>query len=397
MRGKIRRLAKAAYKRAAPALIVEHCSQTLYQSLLYLIRRYEQSGESACISDIDALVHKVRSTQRPDGGFDIGYAFNFGYMHRRGESTAPEILMLVPLIHIYRMQLGVHVEDIIQKGIAWILRNKVDVSEDMSYVPYGPCSTRRVAVYNGVSFAQAPVAMWAATTNDGGLLDLARRMNRYLCSKVIDSGVGRVMPYTEPRPGLTSAEREKVDYYHLAQQAEMHFLSAREINSEDSKELGLAFAATLAQLSSSTDVIPYLNNELFQGHIHAWGHASTIAAFVDAFECTGQREYLAHAQKQCAWLLCHAYREDYFVPVLLPDGCSLDTNYYPRSDAWVLASLQKYSAYADATMRKFLDDALSKVYARLRSADFTGVENHASTTLRLMIADVAKKILGAAP
>lgn len=342
------------------------------------------------------IVAIVRKIQRPDGGFDIGYAFNFGLLHAKGESTAPESLMLVPLILCKQLEFDVSVTDVIERGIRWILERMVYVDERSAYMPYGPDRSKDVIVYNGTSFAQAPLSMWGSITGRAALLQHSEDMVRYLAERAFSSGSGLVMPYSEPRIGMLKEEIEKIDYYHLAQQAEMHFLSARWAGSSLSRQLAVGFATTLRSLSSRCDVIPYLNNGLFHHEVHAWGLASTVAALVDAFEFTGDRSFLDAAAKQYEWLSVHALRDDTVVPVLAEDGRAIDQAYYPRSDAWVVAALSKFLPHLGREDREKGGAQLERIYQRIARSDFSGYDNHASTRLRLVLSAGAKKVLGRA-
>ncbi len=86
-----------AYKTLLRRPYVRYCSQTIYESLLGCMRMWEATSKNKRKERADKILGILLKIQRPDGGFDNGYDFNFGRLHKKGQSTAPELVGLVAL------------------------------------------------------------------------------------------------------------------------------------------------------------------------------------------------------------------------------------------------------------------------------------------------------------
>ncbi|MGF1710712.1 hypothetical protein L4C37_09070 [Vibrio kagoshimensis] len=391
---KIRKIAKEIYKKTFPVIYVKNCSQTLYEVLMFAINIYHSDKSDDNLKRVNICVDNLISIQRKDGGFDIGYDFYFGYYHRKGESTAPETLSVVALIRAFEITQDTQTKKAIDKGINWIVSNEEKVDKDRSYIPYGPYSTRDIAVYNGTSFALASIAMWAKITNDNRLYSLSERLNRYLFDKLEFNNLGGYIRYNDPHENTLPEDREKVDFYHLAQQAEMHYLSYKYTGDETALKICEGFWQTIYTLYESGVVIPYLNNNQFDNQVHLWGYSSCIAAFLDAFEYYGNDKYSNAAFDIKNWIMDKAFESDYFYPVLNNEGTPLDRNFYPRSDAWVIASISKLKTHSPNMLDDSEYESIIACYKRIEENEFSGKENHATTFFRFQLMKFVKGILG---
>ncbi|ACH64938.1 hypothetical protein VFMJ11_0164 [Aliivibrio fischeri MJ11] len=391
---KVRKLAKKIYKKVFPIIYVEHCSQTLYEVLLFAINIYNNERNDKNLKRINLCVDNLISIQRKDGGFDIGYDFYFGYYHYKGESTAPETLSIVALIKAFEITNDERTKSAIERGVRWILNNEEQVDKDRSYIPYGPYSTRDVVVYNGTSFAQAPVAMWAKITNDVALYGLSKRLNHYLLDKLEFNSLGGYIKYNDPHENTLPEDREKIDYYHLAQQAEMHYLSYMYTSDKAALELCKGFWKTIYTLYKVDVVIPYLNNNQFDNQVHLWGYSSCISALIDAFDYYGDEKYINAAYDIKNWIMSKAFVSHYFFPVVDNSGAPVDMNIYPRSDAWVIASIAKLKLYNPSMLKNLESKSILKCYEQIENNEFSGKENHATNLYRFKLMNVAKSILG---
>lgn len=100
----MKQIAKTIYKKIFPTLYVKHCSQTIYQALLATLHMHEATNEKYWFDEAKKLKDIMIDIQQKDGGWDIGYFFNFGYNHHKGESTSPELLSLVALIKYWEIE-----------------------------------------------------------------------------------------------------------------------------------------------------------------------------------------------------------------------------------------------------------------------------------------------------
>lgn len=377
----IKSFCKKIYQKLFPILEVQYCSQTIYQSLLMTLNMYKITKEKYWFDEAKKTKDILIKIQQNDGGWDIGYYFNFGYRHNKGESTSPELLSIVALIRFWEVEQDKNVENAIQRGIDWIISNSIRVENDWA-IPYGPYSIKKVVVYNGISFAQAPLAMWAKYEKDlnrkNKLIEIYKGMNRYLEKNVVYTKDGGYMKYSIPRPDMTQEQVDKIDYYHLAQQAEMHFYANEYYPDENAFKIYKSFIDYLLYLHKTNNVIPYVNNNLFKNNVHVWGYASTLNAFI----LEAGFEYKKAAMFTKDWLLKYSFNKNYFYPVLSSDGLVIDKNYYPRSDAWVLHALSMYYAIEK---EKKLEKIINKSYKKLSNSDFSGLENHANTHFRRLI------------
>lgn len=383
----MKQIAKTIYKKIFPTLYVKHCSQTIYQALLATLHMYEATNEKYWLDEAKKLKDIMIDIQQKDGGWDIGYFFNFGYNHSKGESTSPELLSLVALIKYWEIDKDERVKLSIQKGIDWIINNSYELKDDW-VIPYGPYSTKDVVVYNGISFAQAPLAMWSKYEENierkNKIIEIYRGMNRYLAKQLIKTDNGSYMLYSVPCDGMDDKAREKVDYYHMAQQLEMHNYANEYCPDENALKIVLEFGEHLLSIQKEDGAISYFNNDPFIG-IHLWGFCSNINAFLDIHKIMKNEKYLNGATKIKDWIMKNAYNYQlkHFSPILDERGNNLNLEYYPRSDAWVINSLSKYFSINQN------DDELKKIikntYETLVSSNYSGLENHAGSKTKLFI------------
>ena len=316
----MKQIAKTIYKKIFPTLYVKHCSQTIYQALLAALHMYEATNEKYWLDEAKKLKDIMIDIQQQDGGWDIGYFFNFGYNHHKGESTSPELLSLVALIKYWEIEKDERVKQSIHKGIDWIINNSYELETDW-VIPYGPYSTKDVVVYNGMSFAQAPLAMWSKYEEDierkNKIIEIYRGMNRYLAKQLIKTDNGSYMFYSLPREGMDDKAREKVDYYHMAQQLEMHNYANNYCPDENSLKIVLEFGEHLLSMQEEDGQIQYLNNEPNKG-IHLWGYCSIINAFIDMNFITSNYDFDMGAKKIVNWISKYGYveKDKCFYPIV---------------------------------------------------------------------------------
>ena len=384
---------------------VRHCSQTVYQALLGCCRMWQATGDAKWQKRASSLHDLLQQIQRPDGGFDIGYDFNFGLLHKTGDSTAPELVGLAALCEyaqLFNDQSGAAAA---HRAAEWIRCHAKWVSVDRVAVPYSPHTTNDVMVYNGTSFACGALGLYIARFGgDNELRTLYEGMVCYLDSALSSDNEcpGRFWYYNDQtRENITSAARHKIDYYHQMQQVEMHAIAERVSPApRQSSIVGDAADHIVSLHRESLSVVPYTNSpQHFQGRIHLWGLASVTSGLVEAAYVREDRAaaYREVARSNIEWILKHAWAGDYFFPVLTPEGEPVGSRQYMvRSDAWV------FNALASA-IREFPDidqwNVAETCYQHMEDVNFSGPESHASNRrLRMTSAalragkDIAKKI-----
>jgi len=358
-------------------------SQTLYEAMFYLLNVRDEIDDSQ-----RNLANLIVQTQLEDGGFDIGYDFQFGpnlsKTHEK-EGTSPELLSLVALAKYYRRDSSnLLVKDAIDKGVNWILSRVVKLENNQYAIPYAPDSYRGIHITNATSFCISALAHClefmdneqkakAEVTLDG--------MYQFMAAQLEPHGNSSYWPYFYQ--GATGEEKlninNKIDNYHMAQQLYHHILAEEYYPSKDNLKAINLVGNYLLTLVDESGYIPYTN---FEGRIsdkvHLWGYASLIPAFVRLYAITNQSQLLVGAESVKKYILDNCYIGPHFAPIILnSDKTMFDTNFYPRSDAWVihgLSELKLIGAFDLDTER-----SCSASFEACERQSFRGLENHAVT------------------
>ncbi len=372
---------------------VRHCSQTIYESLLGCCRMWESTGDQRWKARADRVLQLLLAIQQPDGGFDIGYDFNFGRIHKRGDSTSPELVGLVALCEYGRLFGTAPVAGAAKRAAEWIRTHAQSQGDDEVAIPYSPYTINETMVYNGTSFACGALGVYLGVFDgDDQLLGIYRGMLRYL---------DRVMSRAEDMPGRfwyycdqsrddwDEHRRVKIDYYHQMQQVEMHSL-AQQLTPESAQERIIRDAADhVAALHERHPIIPYTNDKrYFKDQIHLWGLSSVIPGMLEAGVVLREFRpgYEKVAKDVLEWIRANAWNGSSFEAVLNKDGSRVAPRYYMvRSDAWV------FNACASAA--KHLgpgawSDMAETCFATMEKANFSGMESHASCFRRRFFAGI---------
>jgi hypothetical protein len=375
-------LKEALYKTVLRPPYVRHCSQTVYQALLGCLRLWESTADTRWRDRADAALAILLKIQRPDGGFDIGYDFNFGRPHRRGESTSPELVGLVALSQYARVVSPDPVAEAAARAIAWVKAHARALDGDEWAIPYGPYSTDEIMVYNGVSFAVGGLGTFLGVWGpDPEVENIYRGMVAYMDARLSSDASlsGRFWYYSDQlRTDLDAERRAKIDYYHQMQQVEMHSLAEQCKPCEGQLGLIRDAADHIVALHESNPVIPYARPEFFfRDAVHVWGYCSCSSGLYEAASVIDERQkrYREVAAEIIAWLLEYAWNGDHFHPILSHSGVPTETAYMVRSDAWVFNAIA--GAYAHAGGDELLDVA-ERCFVRMARCDFSGPESHAS-------------------
>jgi len=332
---------------------------------------------------IKEVVDIIIVVQHDDGGFDIGYDFDYGSKHKTGEPTTPEMLMLVSLKlaknHLKNWDRYTDLLISISKAEKWIISfaRKADIGWE---IPYSPYSDSNVVVNNAVSFAIGALGIELKDeykeTYEGFKL--------YMASVLQNSENGSFWFYYTPQQQqkMPKDVALKVDYYHIAQQLEMH--SYAEIANADDKAHHQLISSVESELVSKfLDKSQYKlieNVAVDSQRIHVWGLTSIIPGLITSYKLTANPKALQLAEQIGEFVVSKCFRKNYFVPVINSDGSAWDVSVYVRSDAWCIHALSSLLPHVSSEKKKFYLELINAVVTNIRSKDYSGIENHASST-----------------
>ncbi|WP_303207251.1 hypothetical protein [Bacteroides oleiciplenus] len=371
------------YRFIFPYPKVRYCSQTIYEALLGCLRMYEATEELKWKMRSEKVVEILKKIQMPDGGFDIGYDFFFGMMHKKGDSTSPEMVGLLALTEYARVFSAYDdIQPYADRAVCWIKRNVKKVSEGVYAIPYSPYTTSEIMVYNGTSFVCAALGYYIGVfqKKDIELSTIYQGMINYLeksmYSSESDSGKFWYYPVQE-RKDISELMLSKIDYYHQMQQVEVHSY-AQQVNPNTLQAEMIKNASEhVISLSKRFEITPYTNNTIFfKDHIHVWGLCSVASGLMMAqdsleYKIEGANRLI---EKIIVWIKQFSWNGTYFYPILSSDGVPQMKQYMVRSDAWVFNTLCLYYKKSKDSQVK---NILEKVYLNIEKYKFSGRESHA--------------------
>jgi hypothetical protein len=338
----------------------------------------------------------LQEIQQSDGGFDIGYDFNFGRFHKKGQSTSPELVGLIAFTEYGRLFGKNQTQQPAHHAAEWIRERVLNMGEKMVAIPYSPDTIREVMVTNGTSFACGALGCYLGHySGDEELHRIYNGMIHYLDHVLSkdENSAGRFWYYCDQsRDDLDDLGRSKIDYYHQMQQVEMHGLAQQACPNDLQLNIIRDAADHVVALHERNPVIPYTNNpSLFRGRVHLWGLSSVVSGMLEAAVVIPGRcdVYRDVARNVLDWILTYAWNGHSFEAVLNSDGSRVEpSQYMVRSDAWVFNSMAAASKHMG--QGRWLDIA-EKCYSRMESVDFSGPESHASNPrTRFVVATLAK-------
>ncbi|WP_111672223.1 hypothetical protein [Algoriphagus litoralis] len=359
-------------------LFVRYCSQTIYQVLIGCIRLYEATNKDIWLKRAHRVCIILVSTQQEDGGFDIGYEFNFGLLHKKGESTSPELVGLSALVRYYKISGNQIAAEAAHKAANWIKNNAVKVDQNKWMIPYAPRTINQVMVYNGTSFAVGALGEYLSVFPDVELDVIYHGMVVYLESVMSSDqhGLGKFWFYSDQmRDDLSEEALNKIDYYHQMQQVEAHCESQFVKPTDEQRRIIASASIHVSSKQEDDGKIPYLNKRT---DIHLWGYCSCASGFLLAGKVVEDmnEEFRNRARLIYAWIEKYSWNGKYFFPIVSHRNQIVDNSFYVRSDAWV------FNSFALAVKENIEYDKYYSIcelsYQAMSAADFSGPENHAS-------------------
>jgi hypothetical protein len=355
---------------------------------------YESDLKGDWLTEADKLAGILVKIQNNDGGFDVGYNYKFGstLLHKKGQSLACESTALLVLDQLRRTKYSGGYDETISKGLDWILLNSIKEDDGHYSIPYCPGVTKEIVILNGISFTVASLGM--ILKDDTSISnDVYLGMLAFLKDNMLDlpDFSGKYWPYFDQKSTVISEiEKKKVDYYHLAQQVEVHSLAQQYNPSDIQYEIILNGADHLADIQKKLGIIPYDNLGLFDGYIHSWGLSSVIPAMIEASRVIPENKnnYHSVAQEVMEWLINNAWNGEYFYDILTPDGNPVSHDYMVRSDAWCF---QAFSSFTKAFGAGRWTDAGKKCFERLKEHNFSGKEKHGKKSIQIFLEQFQKR------
>ncbi len=363
-------------------LTVDYCSQTVYRTLMGCISLWDATRDKKWMFRASHAAKILMEIQRPDGGFDNGYDYNFGFLHKKGESLSSELVGLLALVEYYKRSFDESVIYSIKNAANWIRKNSIRVSEYEYAIPYGPYSSKAIIVLNGTSFAAGALGSYLSVFPDEELEKIYLGFIKFLHNRLNSShdNMGKFWYYfVQDDNSSSNHQRDKVDFYHQMQQVEVHAYAELNFPSKDQKTIVQLASDFVLHKQNELGLIPYTNSkEYFGSEIHLWGFSSCAAGFIMASKSiiNKSNEYRQCASKILDWIKKNAWNGNYFYNIVPTDGIILDKRLYVRSEAWVF-SVFSLAVKENISFDVYLD-ICEKSYNTILHADFSGIENHAT-------------------
>lgn len=373
-------------------------SQTLYECLLASLDLYEVTKDDYWMIQAKEITNLVKSIQLENGGFDIGYNFMFGnglkkYSYK--EATTPEVVSIYAL---YRFGELFGFDDIhknIADGVKWIFSQVVKVCEDKYAIPYAPHTYRGVHITNGVSFTIGVLSYYLKYNSDDSHAEqIFNGLINFMYDELEEAKEGKYWPYfyKHGTPEELKLVNNKIDNYHIGQQLKYHCVAYRNFPNDKNLKIIKSVSTYLKSRINEEGILPYTENNLkVSDNIDIWGYSSVIKGLLDSFVVLGDNYLRDKAQKMMEFIILNSWNGRYFIPIVSTNKGYFDTNFYPRSDAWVLHTVshyQKVNGY---------DKDLYKIctldYEIIKKCNFRGLENHTLTTRKAISYKLLKLLI----
>lgn len=380
---------------------VRHCNQTIYEAFLSCLRMYTATGQELWKERSYRLMELQLQNQLPDGGFEIGYSFYFGKIHKKGHGTSPDMMSLFAMVEFWRLFGENRVHKAIRRNVDWFKRNALELEDGLWASPYCPDATRSVMIYNGTSFATGAIGYYLGRVgNDPELRRMYEGMIRYLdgVMSVDPDFPGRFWYYADQtRTDLTEFQRRQIDYYHQCQQIEIHAAAQQVAPVPAQLDMIRDAADHIVAIQDRHGILPYMNLDVSPtATVQVWGLCSAIPGLLEASSVLPDRRetYTTAARFVLDWLLDNAWTGEYFLEVLSRKGTispSHRREYMVRSNAWVVNALAVAQNHlGNGRWTEFIEPC----YQKMEDLDFSGPENHATNARKRFFSALMKLLKG---
>lgn len=373
--------------------------QTLGQTIMLCSNMFRYTNDDYWKIQGKHVSKLLISYQNRDGGFGIGYDWpGGGKWHKKFSSTSPELEELYAIIDYYLVFRDEDVRQSIEKGINWIRMHSFKTGDDRFSIPYDPTATRDTFINNGVSFSLKCLAAYNGINQlDDDLREVYYGYVNFLEGELERSPdyKGRYWRYFHQRsPEKPQTEwGDIIENHHMGQQLESHCIGEKYLPCENNRKIVEDIAEYLDFIQTD-GIIRYsnLSRGCLDNHIDIWGYASCIKGFVEASRILERKELINNAEQISSWLIANAWNGEYFNPEMNTDRTVLDNHYYPRTDAWVLASIS-HLLCEDIDGKDRITEICQKGYNRLNSHSFKGEEKFAWDLKRKIIIGIYKPLI----
>ena len=380
-------------------------SQTLYECLFFCLNRARQENQAFWEKECDRVVTEIINSQLDNGGFDIGYNFQFGNglkkLNKR-EATSPELLSVVAL-NLYLSQksefdsveLYDEVSRCVYKGVQWARSHLLETEQGVA-IPYAPETASIVHIPNATSFALCALATSIhhpdLKNSRDELCEVVKQMYQFMQSQLVLSSDGRgaYWPYfyQSDNPKERRLGNDKIDNYHLAQQLFFHCVSQDFVPDDTNLHIIRATTEYLVSIIGPEGDVPYKFAEgKASEKIDTWGFSSVPMALHAATRYINDPSLIEGLELTTSFLLEHCKSDEHFYPIILwGDGTPFDKEFYPRSDAWVIHACSEVASILSEKDLQFCDS----VYFKIRDCGFTGKENHTFTKRKKLFGNIVR-------
>lgn len=369
-------------------------SQTLYECLFYNLNLYKIKKDDSYYKRCQKIANEICVSQLFDGGFDLGYDFIFGKdLHKKNkkEGTSPELLSITALSLYFEIsdKTDLKVKSAINKGMSWIDKRIIKV-DDFHAIPYAPDTYKYVHIINATSFCISAISTSIEYVDD---VNLKLRLKNYLGSMynfiydqfILVSESSAYLPYFYINGSEFERQfvNDKIDNYHLAQQLYHHIIADKYFPSDTNKKCIHYMYNYLSSLIDADGFIPYtINNKSISDKVSVWGFSSVISAF-SLYDYTYNTS--SNVKSIVRYLKAYCWNGEYFNPVILNSTReSFDSNFYPRSDAWVIHAISDYMLYSSFDENLF--EMSESSFLLIEKDNYIGLENHTITFRKKLFA-----------
>jgi hypothetical protein len=331
-------------------------SQTGYEFIFGCLSLYKSTGDQEWLDKALYTAEKLIGNQTLDGGFDIGFNFLFGkgLLKKHGnDPTTPELLSAVALADIRKNAGNLDFDHNIDAAYKWALRYIYSIDDKKYAIPYAPLTLDTIHINNSNTFAAACIVFCNLNEDSANTQEYLEGLIRYIYDAIDKNPESKMcgsLKYfsQESSVNMLDPNKLKIDNCHIGHQLHYHCRIEKKAPNLYNRKIIEFFSNYLLSIADSNGVFEYCNSRKYAPRdVQIWGYASVIQGLVSAYEITNNKELLTLASKIKNFILKYSYNGEYFCPVLDVCGNVLESEYYPRTNAWVFHSLAFYYQHVD--------------------------------------------------
>ena len=370
-------------------------SQTLYQYIFGTLELYKITMDASYLENASQAGELLLKQQNVDGGFDIGFNFLYGTNKLKPSSkssTTPECLSAIALMHLYEHTNNIEFYIAAHRCLEW-LKSKIIFNKETAEISYCPDHFPENHIINALSFAVAALSMI-----DSPEMQSHKKISKDLSNRVLellehDSESGFMYSrYFNHQAEINDNEKqiEKIDYYHMAQQALYHFYAYKNFQNIEDKIISDNLYSYLKNLFLKNKIIEYCNDKKFSpSNVHVWGLMSVVQSFLVYGDTNEDPFFHKHAKVLIKFLVNNSLDKNRFVPIISTDGKVIKDYPFIRGDSWAYHALCLY--YSREKNNETLD-IIKKMEKRFHLNLYKGYEMNRWNFRKLFLVKLKKKI-----